>query len=57
MNRFRNVLRTPSGQLLVKNWRFLQPRNGRKIYYSTQSAPSAIGPEVDQVVNLVNGLY
>lgn len=57
MNRFRNVLRTPSGQLLVKSWRFLQLRNGREIYYRTRSAPSAIELEVDQVVSLIDGLY
>lgn len=32
MSRFRGVLRQADGELQVKSWRFLQPRNRRKLF-------------------------
>ena len=55
MARFRNVLRTSMGIKLIKNWRFLQPRNGRKIYFSSKNVPSSSSFEFDEIVNVVNG--
>ena len=36
MSRFRNVLKTSSGTPLIKNWRFLQNRNDRPIFLSSE---------------------
>lgn len=55
MARFRNVLRTPTGALLQKNWRYLQPRNGRQIYVSIPTPSSTNSIEVDEIVNVMSG--
>lgn len=56
MSRFRNILRTSTGGILIKNWRYLQPRNERKIFYSKQSTPFTVTTfEFDEAINVMNG--
>lgn len=40
MSRFRNVSRDRRGELVIKNWRFLQPRNDRNIGYHSNAVIS-----------------
>lgn len=58
MQMFRNVLRDYRGKLVIKNWRYLQPRNGRTIYYSTQpqssdSAANMASLSIDEFVGVM----
>lgn len=55
MDRFRNVLRTQTGSLQVKSWRYTQKRNGRIIYSNVPNSPSSNYFEIDEVMDVMSG--
>lgn len=55
MNRFRNILRTETGEIQRKNWRYTQERNSRNIFISGNVSDTDSSLAIDEYINFLNG--